>query len=1736
MIKNLHFIIFIFLISLLNAQSFDSKGNLFLRNDYAVFFEEAYQTYPEIPRGYLEAFAYHNTRIHHNTKNNTTESCSQMPFYFGVMGLIENGKNVFKNNLETVSNLSGYSKKQIKENPRINILAFAKAYSTLLQLNQFNSNSTKNSYIQTLEKLSELPSNNNDDVYVRDIQLYGILSFLNNKEFQSFYHTQKFNFDLVAIFGEENFQVLSATQVDLNTNQISTNKGYIYHANDDAQLIGPCVMPTGPAEYPTAIWDPAASTNYSVAITPDMVAIHTMQGSYAGSISWFKNTSASVSAQYCVRSYDGQITQMVCHRRRAFHVGNSNSFAVGIEQEAYAEDGLAWFTNAQYASVANLVNFISSAESVQKLKMYNGPPVNGLLPLSNSCYKIKGHQHYPSNTHVDPGPFFDWERLYRMVNPFPAPTFTSTALNGTFYDAGGVAGNYMDASHSTFLIDPVTTNPIRVTFSSWNVETNNDFLLIYDGANNNSRLIGKYSTNPGTVVAYSGAIFFEFRSDCSTNLSGWVANWTTDIAAPSCQSPSNLIITPQALTATISWNAVAGATSYNIRYKTTIESTWTNKTSTTNSFFATGLESNSIYQCEIRSRCGTDSSGWIGNYFNTNRPGNTVQGTASYVASTCTGDFRDSGGKLGSYTNREDWTYTIQPAGATSITINFSSFETELTNDVLRIYNGASTSSPLIGTYSGTTSPGTIVSSGGAITFRFTSSNWTIKKGWDATWTCTGGASVTNPITEIQNLQEWYTGNFALQFKDSFTCVSGLKSRFYNIANFNGTAYRSNYANGFYYDDFSIATIHSDWTINTGTWNINTNTLFQSDQVLTNTNIYATLTQTNSSYLYHFKMKINGSGTNKRAGIHFFCDNPTQSNRGNSYMVYFRDDNNTVQIYKCTANAISAPLTNDATTIPTNTWFDVKITYDATTGIITIYKDDIQVSTYTDATPFTSGTHISFRSAECEVYYDDFIVSKTRTTSPIVTVGAAPTNDVQSENVQPTTDAVLINSVILDNCNRWSMMETGLTNIDFTTPKDTFTVNDGIAADIDITTETTNFYANWTPSSDTNSGVVNYYYSIGTTIGGSELVASTDNGTSTFIALTGLSLINGTTYYVTVIAKNGAGLSSNPIISDGVLINSTCSNLPSTTISIAPQYNNWVSNNFTATYADAIGCSCPLKFSFYNLSDFDGTEWRSNTTKGFFTDNFNTGVIHPSWNSPVGFGTWSNTVGQLIQTDEISTNTNIHTLVNQVSSEIYLYEWTAVLDGVGGNRRAGLHFMCDNPTWQNRGNSYFVWFRADQDNMQIYKTSGATNATNIFGSVRYQVPLDVQVGVPYNYKVIYNPSTGTISVFRDNIYIGQWTDPSPLTSGNAISCRTGNSKIAYDDIRVYKIRNTSTLVDVGINGDLRFENPDSLTAAGNIRTLLLDTCNRFSNPIEKEINIDTTKPNAIAIINDGVGADEDETLSTTTLLGNWLVSTDINSNIAYYEYAIGTQSGDSNVVSWTNIGLSNSFIASSLSLLQDTTYYITVRARNGAGLFSVVAISDGIKITTVLPVELISFNGKMLDNTIALNWTTLSEQNTKEFIIERSTNGMGFYTIGTENATGYSNQKIDYNFIDNEIDVSIQKYYYRLKIVDFDGTFSYSPIVVISINAFKTNEIKIYPNPFKEVITIDFNFSESKNSKLVLFDNNGKIAFTKTITIPSNKTTIELNELIHLPKGVYYLNIFDNETSLILRTEKIIKQ
>lgn len=112
---------------------------------------------------------------------------------------------------------------------------------------------------------------------------------------------------------------------------------------------------------------------------------------------------------------------------------------------------------------------------------------------------------------------------------------------------------------------------------------------------------------------------------------------------------------------------------------------------------------------------------------------------------TCSGLFYDSGGSGGSYANNENFTYTICATAGQCIQVNFTSFNIESGYDYLYIYNGPSTASPLIGTYTGTTSPGIITSTTGCLTFVFTSDYIITAPGWSANITCVTCGS--GPVT-----------------------------------------------------------------------------------------------------------------------------------------------------------------------------------------------------------------------------------------------------------------------------------------------------------------------------------------------------------------------------------------------------------------------------------------------------------------------------------------------------------------------------------------------------------------------------------------------------------------------------------------------------------------------------------------------------------------------------------------------------------------------------------------------------------------------------------------------------------------------------------------------------------------------------------------------------------------------------------------------------------------------------
>ncbi len=508
-------------------------------------------------------------------------------------------------------------------------------------------------------------------------------------------------------------------------------------------------------------------------------------------------------------------------------------------------------------------------------------------------------------------------------------------------------------------------------------------------------------------------------------------------------------------------------------------------------------------------------------------------------SSPCSGTIHDFGGTQKNYNNDEDYTWTVAPAGASSLTFNFTSFDTEEDFDLLYIYDGTSTASPqIIGSpFSGTTSPGNFTSTTGAVTFRFISDYSSTRSGFLATYTCSN--DVTAPISTITSPGNWKNNDFTANFTDTDnTGGSGVDKRFYQITDYNGIEWRANNTKGFYFDDFNQSTIHSEWISSTGNWSINNNTLHQSDQTNTNTNIYSALNQNNHNQWFHqFSTKINGSGSNRRVGYHFMCDNGSLPNRGNSYFVWLRADNDKIQIYKVNNDVFSLEA-DIPYTINTNQWYDVKIVYNKTNGKIEMWLDNVYAATWTDPSPLTIGNSISFRSGDATMEVDNFNVYHNRTTSALITLGSS-TDELRYQNSSPINPAGKIRSISIDNAKNISAVASENINIDWTTPTNPSNVNDGPGSDISLFNTPSQISGNWTASTDPNSDISEYQYAIGTSPLATDIVNWTSNGNNTTFTANGLSLSLGTTYYISVRAINGAGLVSLDISSNGATLSNT---------------------------------------------------------------------------------------------------------------------------------------------------------------------------------------------------------------------------------------------------------------------------------------------------------------------------------------------------------------------------------------------------------------------------------------------------------------------------------------------------------------------------------------------------------------------------------------------------------------------
>jgi Ig-like domain CHU_C associated/Secretion system C-terminal sorting domain len=170
----------------------------------------------------------------------------------------------------------------------------------------------------------------------------------------------------------------------------------------------------------------------------------------------------------------------------------------------------------------------------------------------------------------------------------------------------------------------------------------------------------------------------------------------------------------------------------------------------------------------------------------------------------------------------------------------------------------------------------------------------------------------------------------------------------------------------------------------------------------------------------------------------------------------------------------------------------------------------------------------------------------------------------------------------------------------------------------------------------------------------------------------------------------------------------------------------------------------------------------------------------------------------------------------------------------------------------------------------------------------------------------------------------------------------------------------------------------------------------------------------------------------------------------------------------------------------------------------------GGAIGSTLPLRLISFTGQKNSNGNLLQWKTADEVNTKEFVVERSSDGRSFTGIATIDANGSGSGSYDYN--DNYTPQG--KVYYRLKMKDIDDHYTYSTIVVLSNRA--GTSVSIYPNPASNIVTLSIS-----NTKL--------LGTTAILTDVQGKTVKQQIEIAGLPAGMYFIKLADGSSYKLVR-------
>jgi hypothetical protein len=197
----------------------------------------------------------------------------------------------------------------------------------------------------------------------------------------------------------------------------------------------------------------------------------------------------------------------------------------------------------------------------------------------------------------------------------------------------------------------------------------------------------------------------------------------------------------------------------------------------------------------------------------------------------------------------------------------------------------------------------------------------------------------------------------------------------------------------------------------------------------------------------------------------------------------------------------------------------------------------------------------------------------------------------------------------------------------------------------------------------------------------------------------------------------------------------------------------------------------------------------------------------------------------------------------------------------------------------------------------------------------------------------------------------------------------------------------------------------------------------------------------------------------------------------------------------------------------DSRWEVTFSVTGFSGFFA----SGGSIIP--LPLTLTDFSGQATPMGNLLSWTTTMEQNTAYFEVQRSAaGGSGFEDLARVAAPGNSQQTIQYQYTDTLSGPSHPAYAYRLKMVDADGSFTYSRIVTLQA-VVGSLTIRVQPNPFVQPSALIVSAPAAGDALVTITDMSGRKLVEKDVLLQQGDNTLDPSMVSMLSRGVYLMSV-----------------